>query len=159
MEVILKIWAQDRPGVLDRIAGLIRRQGWNVGSMTAGDVEEGLSQIHLLLSGKNVDTAKLGEHLDELEGVRQWEECLPETHVIREMVMFSVRKDHPALPEVKALRIVEKRDGLLFVEFTGKPEEVDALLGLVRGQTVSCVRTGPLVLSARNAHKEESRYE
>lgn len=155
MDTILKIWAYDRPGVLDRIAGLIRRQGWNVSSMTAGDVEEGLSQIHLSLSGKNVDAEKLGEHLDELDGVRRWEECLPQTHVIREMAMFSVRKDRPVLPEMDGLRIVDKQCGLLFAEYTGSPHEVSELLRQVHGQTVSCVRTGPLVLSAQENPPEE----
>lgn len=144
MQIILKVWAADRPGALDRIAGLIRRKGWNISSITAGNAQEGLSQISLALEGKDVDAGLLGEHLDELDGISRWEECAPESHCIRELLLFSAARP---LPDAPGVHEVGGRGGLVYAEYSGAPHEVDRLLGELGDTIKTFVRTGPLAMA------------
>lgn len=153
MEVMLKLWVYDRPGVLDRIAGLIRRKGWNISSLTAGDIEEGISQINIALKGQLVDARALCEHLAELDFLRVWEECTPETHVVCEMLLFSVPLGEAALARQPGMRILRETGNFLFVEFTGTPAQVNELLRTEKHRMASCSRSGPLALS--NDPKED----
>jgi len=146
-DIILSFWAYDRPGVLDRITGLIRRQNWNISSLTAGDIDQGISQINIALRGKKVDLQRLGDCLDELDGIRSWEVCGPDTHRVRELVMFRINKVHESVPDIEGVTITEKIGNMLYAEFIGTPDEVDRLLQNIRGKMISFVRTGPLVLS------------
>lgn len=157
MEVILKLWVYDRPGVLDRIAGLIRRKGWNIDSLTAGDIEQGVSQINMSLTGQAVEARVLCEHLEELDFLRSWEECTPETHVIWEMLLFSVPREHQSVARQEGMRIIREVNGIIFAEFTGTPEQVSDLLQTQKDCMMSCSRSGPLVLA--NNPVEDSGYE
>lgn len=146
-EVVLKILAYDRPGALDRIAGLIRRKGWNIDSLTAGDVGGGLTQICISMHGPAVDAESLGEHFSELDIIQSWQECRRDTYTIREMVLFCVEKSGGCIADIDGARVVVRRNGMLYAEYTGTPDEVDELLHAMRGRMISCVRSGPLVIS------------
>lgn len=154
MEVTLKLWVYDRPGVLDRIAGLIRRKGWNISSLTAGDIAEGVSQINIALKGQLLDAKALCDHLAELDFLRAWEECSPETHVICEMLLFSIPERERELAQRPGMRILREGDGIVFVEFTGTPAQVNELMQTEKARMSSCSRSGPLALS--NDPKEET---
>lgn len=147
MEVILKLWVYDRPGVLDRIAGLVRRKGWNINSLTAGDIEEGVSQINMALTGQMVEARVLCEHLAELDFLRSWEECAPDTHVMCEMLVFSVPEAEKALTQGEEIRVVGEHKGNLFAEYTATPGEINQFLQANRHRMTSCSRSGPLVLA------------
>lgn len=146
MKTILEVQVWDRPGVLDRIVGLIRRRSWNINSLTVGDISPGLSQIIFQLEGRDVDLATLGEHLSEMDAVCQWQELTEQTGVLREMVLFRVGAEHAALADSPGVRVVAERDGLRYCEYTDAPSAIDAYIRTLRGQGVACVRTGPLSL-------------
>lgn len=145
MEVILKITANDRPGVLDRIAGLIRRHGWNVNTLTAGNLDEGITQINLSLKGHDVNMDILGERLSELHGIQGWERCVPESALIREAVLCRLPDDVHSVATWEGVRILETGTPA-YGEFTGTPQAVFQFIALAREYGVRCVRSGVLIL-------------
>lgn len=145
-EVVLRILAYDRPGALDRISGLIRRKGWNIDSLTAGDMGGGLTQICISMHGPTVDAKALGEHLSELDSVHSWEECGRDTHIMQEMVMFCVEKNEECMSNINGAHVIARRGGTIYAVYTGTPDEVDELLGSMRGRMLSSVRSGPLLI-------------
>lgn len=148
MEVILKILAYDQPGVLDRIAGLIRRNGWNVKTLTAGNVSDGITQINMSLSGHNVNLDILGERLLETYGVCSWEHILSENALVREMVLCRLPDSTQPIASREGIRLLELEEPGVFkyAEFTGTPEDVSAFMQEAREQQVDCVRSGVLIL-------------
>jgi len=80
MPNIIRMRVYDRPGVLDRITGLIRRNGLNIKTITSGSMGEGISQITISL-GKHVRLETLGDRFREMTSVHQWERCTPATYL------------------------------------------------------------------------------
>ena len=149
MKTILEVLVNDRPGVLDRIVGLIRRRSWNINSLTAGDLGSGLSQITLLLEGRDVDIASLGEYLSELDAVQQWQELTEETHMLRELLLFTVPDAGREAALRRGARMLATQDGVTAFEYTDVPSQVDEYVKLLRAEGVHCLRSGPLPLIAR----------
>ncbi|MDL2317635.1 acetolactate synthase small subunit [Eubacteriales bacterium OttesenSCG-928-A19] len=145
MKKILEVLVHDRPGVLDRIVGLIRRRSWNIDSMTVGDTGDGLSQMTFQLEGRDVDLAPLGDLLSEMDTVRSWREITEADGFLREMLLFRVPEGDP-LSRAENTRVVGARDGMLDCEFTDLPSRADAYAKELQARGVRCVRSGPLPL-------------
>lgn len=155
MSTILKILAYDRPGVLDRIVGLIRRQGWNIDTLSAADAdrEAGVSQINIALSGRNVNLRGLGALLSELDTVKSWEEAQPDQDVIWELLLFRLAPAQAQLVPAGA-RMVAEEAGWLFYEFSGPPAAVAELLRQLGRENIAYARTGALMLSKEEGGRE-----
>lgn len=140
MPNIIRMRVYDRPGVLDRIAGLIRRNGVNIKSITSGNVSDGMNQITISL-GEHARLEALGHRFSEMSSVRHWEKCTPETHIIRELILarFNQSQKHLIEPE---MRVIREENGLIFVEFVADPLTVDAMIEKLRAENVACSRGG-----------------
>lgn len=146
MSIILRLTVQDRHGVLDRITGLIRRNGWNINEINAGEKRGGLSNINIRLKDRGADLKVLGKSLTMLDCVEEWEECREERHMIRELLTLKLREaDCAGLLE--GMRAIAKEDGVVFLEYTGLPWEIDGLLERLNGKLLDCARTGALSLT------------
>lgn len=143
MKKMLQLYVHDRPGVLDRVVGLIRRWGWNIGSLTAGDIGGGLTQIMLLLEGRDIKLDALGESLDEMDAVRAWHALTEDENPMREMVLFRVCADDP-LGRREGVRVVRAVEGIRFCEYTGLPSAADTLVAALYARDIPCVRSGPM---------------
>lgn len=146
MKTVLEIQVYDRPGVLDRIVSLIRRRGWNIHSLTAGDVGGGTTQITILLQGRDLDVATLGEHLGEMDAVRHWQELPQEAETLREMLLFCAPVAERAQAEADGARILGEADGWITCEMTDSPSRIDAHAQALRQRQIHCVRSGPIML-------------
>lgn len=140
MPNIIRMRVYDRPGVLDRIAGLIRRNGVNIKSITSGNIADGMNQITISL-GEHARLEVLGHRFSEMSSVRHWEKCTPETHIIRELILARFNRDQHHLIEPE-MRVIREENGLTFVEFAADPLTVDTMIEKLRGQGVVCSRGG-----------------
>lgn len=140
MSNIIRMRVYDRPGVLDRITGLIRRNGVNIKSITSGNVSDGMNQITISL-GKHARIEALGHRFGEMSSVRHWEKCTLETHIIRELILARFNRDQKHLIEPE-MRVIREEKDLTFVEFVADPLTVDAMIEKLRGKGVVCSRGG-----------------
>ncbi len=142
---MIRMRVYDRPGVLDRITGLIRRNGVNIKSITSGNVSDGMNHITISL-GEHARLEALGQLFSEMSSVRQWEQCTPETHVIRELILarFSEDQKHLIDPD---MRIIREENGLTFAEYVSDPLSLDAKIEQLRAGGVICSRGGALGMS------------
>lgn len=138
---------QDRHGVLDRITGLIRRNGWNISEINAGETGGGLSTINIRMKDRGADLQVLGDHLSKLDCIKAWETCAPGGHFIRELVILQMREGDYRADPVAGSRIVEREGDTLYIEYTGLPREIDELLEQREQTITACSRAG--VLSIR----------
>ena len=145
MPNIIRMRVFDRPGVLDRITGLIRRHGVNIRTITCGNVSDGISEITMSLGGPmNLDF--LGGRFSEMNSVREWETCTEETHILRELLLARFRDGQMHLLD-DDMRVIKQDDGVVFAEYVGGPTEVERKLEQLREAGVSCARGGTLGLA------------
>lgn len=145
MPNIIRMRVYDRPGVLDRITGLIRRNGVNIKSITSGNVAEGVSQITISL-GEHARLEALGDRFNEMASVRQWERCTPATHLIRELLLARFAPDQKDLI-ADGMRVVREEGGMVFVEYVADPVTIEETLVKLAERGVACARGGAIGVS------------
>ena len=95
---------ENKAGVLARICGLFRRQGFNIASLAVGRSEiEGLSRMTFVVEGPEEVVRLVAAKLDRLIEVVEVEDISDLDHVYREMVLIKVTADNEKRGEILQL--------------------------------------------------------
>jgi len=144
----------DRPGVLNRIATVIRRRGFNIVSLSVGHSERpGLSRITFVVDGDELVADQVTKQLRKLVDVVRIADITGERLVGRELALVKVR----AAPQNRAeiiqfvdifrANIVDASVESLIIEVTGDEDKVTSLISLLQPFGVSEVmRSGRLAM-------------
>jgi acetolactate synthase-1/3 small subunit len=151
--VLLRLDVYDRPGVLDRIAGLIRRNGWNISSINAGNYHNGTSQISIVLTDDRFDARKLGSQLYNMNFIHKYHVLNTENSVIRELAMIRLKTSDYNPADIPEARIIVQDENKTKLEITGTPWEIDRMLIPVQDKILDCIRSGPLAISEEGDDK------
>jgi acetolactate synthase-1/3 small subunit len=144
----------DRPGVLNRIATVIRRRGFNIASLSVGHSERpGLSRITFVVDGDDLVADQATKQLRKLVDVVRVADITGERIVGRELALVKVR----AAPQNRAeiiqfvdifrANIVDASVESLIIEVTGDEDKVTSLISLLQPFGISEVmRSGRLAM-------------
>jgi acetolactate synthase I/III small subunit len=152
---VLTVVVNNRPGVLNRVASLVRSRNFNIESLAVGPTERpGISRMTITLRGDDFAVEQMGKQLYRLIDVLKVQE-LPEADVIEhELALIKVRATRSARAEL--LKVVELYHGrvldygpdTVIVEHAGTEQEVDGIVALLSGFGIKeMVRTGTVALS------------
>jgi acetolactate synthase-1/3 small subunit len=161
----LVLHVDDEPGVLNRIASVVRRRGFNINSVSVGGSEvPGLSRMTLVIDGATAAARRLEAHLSKLVQVRHVEDLTHVPSVCRDLAMIKVAADPASrghimqLVDVFRARIVDVAPDSLVVEITGTEDKVDGLLGMLRPYGVlEVARTGRVTMARGAAANDRAR--
>ncbi|MFB9774832.1 acetolactate synthase small subunit [Brevibacterium otitidis] len=130
----LSVLVENKPGVLTRFTGLIARRGFNIHSLAVGTTErEELSRITVVVDVENVALEQVTKQLNKLVNVVKIVELEPEASVRRAHMIFKVRADAAARPQIASAvemfrgHIVDVSPNTVCVEATGERSKLDAL--------------------------------
>jgi acetolactate synthase-1/3 small subunit len=154
MQATFVVHMEDRPGVLNRVASLIRRRGFNIESVTVGRTETpGLSRMTLVVDTDEAAVARLRSNLDKLVNVRRVQDVTLAAAVVRDLAMIKVsataqtRSQIMQLADVFRARVVDVAPDSLVIEITGTEDKVDGLLEMLRPYGVlEMARTGRVAM-------------
>lgn len=159
----------DEPGVLNRIASVVRRRGFNIHSVSVGRSDvPGVSRMTLVIDAADPAAARLEAHLSKLVQVRRVEDVSGVTAVSRDLGMIKVSADTASraaimqLVDVFRARVIDVAPDSLVVEITGTEDKVDGFLEILRPYGVlEVARTGRVTMARgatpRAAAKRGSR--
>ena len=129
---------QNKAGVLARICGLFRRQGFNIASLAVGTSEKpGLSRMTFVVEGPEEIVKLVSAKLDRLIEVVEVEDISDKEHVYREMVLIKLNADDAKRREILQLtnvfrvKTVDIGSDQMTIETTGDTKEIDSLLKLL----------------------------
>jgi len=128
MSIHLRLIVEDRHGVLDRVTGLIRRNGLNISDISAGERGDGTSHINLRIKDKGTDIHILGKALAQLECVLSWEFCDDKTNLVREMLLFSIHNKDYKEERFPGVQLIEQCGDIMFFAYIAPPSDIDILL-------------------------------
>lgn len=151
MNTILRLGVYDSPGVLDRIAGLIRRNGFNITSLNTGTFKNGTAQINIVLTDARADVHKLGKQLYDINFISDYKVFGSENAGIRELALIRMKTTDFDAAHFKDARVLEENAGDICFEITGVPQEIDRLLLPVQDKLLDVVRSGALAISKEGA--------
>jgi acetolactate synthase-1/3 small subunit len=135
----ISVLAQDNPGVLSRLAGLVSRRGYNVTSLSVGETHRpGLSRFTLVVNGDDGAVEQIVRQLDKLIEVVEVKNLSEHKFVERWMTLIKVRAPLDIRPhvlqtaEVFRCRIIDIGEDAIVLEATGDRGKVEACLEAVR---------------------------
>lgn len=151
---ILVVLVLDKPGVLNRVASLMRARNFNIDSLAVSRSDrEHVSRMTLTLHGDDVAVEQAAKQLYRLIDVLKVQDVTADQLVEHELAFVKVRATDANRAEVIKIvelykgRIVDIAPESVIVEATGTEAEIDALVALLRGYGIrELVRTGAVVM-------------
>ncbi len=154
----------NKPGVLNRVASLMRARTFNIESLAVSHTDEpDISRMTISLEGDDVAVEQAIKQLYRLIDVLKVQDVTSEPTVQHELALIKVRATDRNRAEVISIiemshaRVVDLSAESVIVESTGTEGEVDSLVALLRGFGIKeIVRTGTVVMSRGSGSIQES---
>ena len=151
---ILVVLVMDRPGVLNRVASLMRARNFNIDSLAVSRTDKPhISRMTLTIHGDDVAVEQAAKQLYRLIDVLKVQDVTAEQVVEHELALLKVRATDGNRGEVIKIvelykgRIVDISAESVIVEAHGTEAEIDALVALLRSYGIKeLVRTGATVM-------------
>jgi acetolactate synthase-1/3 small subunit len=152
---ILSILAENKPGVLTRIAGLFARRSFNIETLAVGPTDDpAISRFTLTVDGAVHPIDQVTKQLHKLVNVIKIRDLEPEDTLARELALFKLAVDGAARAEVMQIceifraKVVDVTKRSLVVEVTGTDDKIEAFERLVRPfGLIEMARTGEIAIS------------
>jgi len=152
---ILVALVNDKPGVLNRVASMLRRRGFNIESLAVGHTEkEGISRMTIVVSGDPSTVEQARKQLDKVIDVIKLYDITEDSVVDRELALIKV-KTTPAtrneiiqIVDIFRANIVDVAADSLIVEVTGDDDKLNSLFKLLGTFGIKEIaRTGRLAMT------------
>ena len=149
------VYVEDVPGVLNRVASLFRRRGFNITSLAVGHSETpGVSRMTVVVQTDAGGAHRIEAHLYKLINVIRVEDITERPAVIRDLALIKVSADREHRPSLMQLAevfgawVVDVSPQSIVIEMAGSEAKIDGLLDVLRPYGVlEMVRTGRVAMS------------
>ena len=160
MKHTLIAWMEDKPGVLNRVAGLFRRRGFNIESLAVGHSETPeISRMTFVVEANERQLRQVQTQLAKLVNVTAVENVTNEPTVMRELALVKVsttsvnRAEILQLVDIYRAGIVDVAMDSLVIQITGPEERVNSLISLLDHFGIQeIVRTGRVAMVRGYGH-------
>ncbi|GMY32919.1 acetolactate synthase small subunit 2, chloroplastic [Fagus crenata] len=148
----ISVFVGDESGMINRIAGVFARRGYNIESLAVG-LNRDKALFTIVVSGTDRVLQQVLEQLQKLVNVLKVEDISNEPQVERELMLIKVNADPKYRAEIMWLvdtfrsRIVDISEHLLTIEVTGDPGKMVAMQrNLSKFGIKEIARTGKIAL-------------
>ena len=152
---VISTLVEDKPGVLQKVAGMFNRRGFNIDSITVGSSEvEGQSRMVISVHADEKGLEQVTKQLNKLVDVIKIKD-ITQKAVKRELCLIKVNiPDAEARAEIMLYSNIFKAHTLdvteetLLLELTGDKEKINAFISLVENFGIKRIaRTGLTAMS------------
>ncbi|HEV2386934.1 MAG TPA: acetolactate synthase small subunit [Candidatus Acidoferrales bacterium] len=149
------LYVENQPGVLNRVASLFRRRGYNIESLTVGHTERpGVSRMTIVARIRPGAAPRVEANLYKLVNVLSVEDVTLVSTTARSLALIKVEaheENRHRLTEIVRVfraRVVDLAPQSLTIEITGTEEKVWALVEVLRPFGIlEMVETGQVVMA------------
>lgn len=140
---VLAVTVENHAGVMSRVAGMIRRRGFNIQTITVGpSTVEGRSRMTLTVDAGYAEVDQVAKQLDRLIEVIAVEDITDAPTVSREL-MIARLAEVPAVVEQYGARKVSSD----MVELTADSETIEEFIEFLKPFGITeLARTGPVAM-------------
>lgn len=153
---VISTLVEDKPGVLQKVAGMLNRRGINIDGITVGVSEiEGLSRMVITVHADERGLEQVTKQLNKLVDVIKIKDITDDA-VQRELCLIKVN-----IPNAKAraeimqysnifrANILDVTEETLIIEITGDKKKVNAFISLLKGYGIKRISRTGLTAMAR----------
>jgi acetolactate synthase-1/3 small subunit len=159
-------WMEDKPGVLNRVAGLFRRRNFNIESLTVGHSEApGISRMTFVVDGDVRQMRQVQTQLSKLINVTDVRDVTDLPTVVRELALVKVsanstnRAEILQLVDIYRASIIDVSMDSLVIQITGPEDRVNSLISLLETFGIKeMVRTGRVAMIRGNGHSGNGKH-
>jgi acetolactate synthase-1/3 small subunit len=146
---------EDKPGVLNEMASLFRRRGFNIESIAVGHSEvPHLSRMTIVVNGADAMVEQVRKQLDKLIDVVKVSDITGDDIVSRELALIKVKTTSSTRSEIIEIadifraNIIDVGVDSVTIEITGDEDKINSLLNLLRGFGIrEITRTGCIAMT------------
>jgi acetolactate synthase I/III small subunit len=150
---------EDKPGVLNRVASLLRRRGFNIESIAVGASElPNFSRMTFVIDGAPIFVEQARKQLAKLIDVVKVSDITDSEIVARELALIKVHSTSQTRSEIIQIvqifraNIVDVAYESLTIEITGDEDKVNSLMNLIRPFGIKEItRTGRIAMTRGGA--------
>lgn len=154
MKYTLVAWMRDKPGVLSRVSGMLRRRNFNIDSLQVSHSETpGISRMTFVVDGDERVADQVIKQMNKVVDVTRVEDISGQPAILRELALIRVRTKPETRGEIMQFadiyraQIVDVSPDSLVVQIVGTEDKVDSLIELLdRFGIEEMVRTGRVAL-------------
>ena len=144
----------DKPGVLNRIASLFRRRGFNIESIAVGHSEvPGISRVTMIVNCTTSQVEQVRKQLEKVIDVIKVLDVTGENTINRELALIKVkttanRSEVMQIVDIFRANIVDVASDSVTIEVTGDNDKVESLYKLLKGFGIKEIaRTGAIAMT------------
>jgi acetolactate synthase-1/3 small subunit len=154
MKHTISVIVENKPGVLQRVAGLFSRRGFNIESLAVGLTEKPeISRITIVVEGDEQTLEQITKQLYKIIDVLKVFDLPKDESIERELVLIKVRANEKSRPEITQIveicqaKIVNVGKEFLVIELSAETDKVENLQKLLDKFGIQeLVRTGKIAL-------------
>jgi acetolactate synthase-1/3 small subunit len=152
----LTVLVENKPGVLNRVASLMRRRNFNIDSLAVGETEDPtVSRMTIVIDASKTNAALVERNLVKLANVIDVQDVTGVPTVDRELALIKVKiADAGKRGELKQIadmfqsRVVDVAKDSIVLEVTGEVNKVDSVLNVLNEYGIlEVVRTGRIAMT------------
>lgn len=152
---ILVALVEDKPGVLNRMASLFRRRGFNIESIAVGHSETpNMSRMTFVVNGPATVVEQVRKQLDKVVETVKVSDITGDNVITRELAFIKVKANSANRSEIIQIvdifraNIVDVAPDSVIIEATGDEDKINSLFNLVRGFGIKEIaRTGRIAMT------------
>ncbi|XP_042466543.1 acetolactate synthase small subunit 2, chloroplastic-like [Zingiber officinale] len=148
----ISVFVGDESGMINRIAGVFARRGYNIESLAVG-LNKDKALFTIVVSGTEKVLKQVVEQLNKLVNVLKVEDLSQEAQVERELMLIKLNVEPDKRPEVMGLvdvfraKVVDISEHTVTIEVTGDPGKIVAVQrNLSKFGIKEIARTGKIAL-------------
>ena len=153
---VISTLVEDKPGVLQKVAGLFNRRGFNIDSITVGNSEiEGLSRMVISVHADKKGLEQVIKQLNKLVDVIKIKD-ITKTAVKRELCLVKVnvpnekaRAEIMQYTNIFRAKVLDVTEETLVIELTGDKKKINAFISLVENYGIKRIARTGLTAMAR----------
>lgn len=153
---VISTLVENKPGVLQKVAGMFNRRGFNIDGITVGVSEvEGLSRMVITVHADRKGLEQVTKQLNKLVDVVKIKDitknavkrelCLIKVHVPNEIARAEIMQ----YTNIFRANIVDVTEETLIIELTGDTEKINAFISLLKGYGIKKISRTGLTAMAR----------
>lgn len=149
---IISTMVENKPGVLFKVANLIRRKRFNIESITVGPVDgKDVSRMTIAVQADDATLNQIAKQLLKLIDVLDVKVYSAHEVVARELVLVKLptkKEDSIFKMDPRDYRVIERSDQSVTLELVGSPDQIDRYLHVLESYGITEVsRTGITAVS------------
>ena len=153
---VISTLVENRPGVLQKVAGLFTRRDFNIDSITVGQSEvDGLARMVITVKADEKLLEQVTKQLNKLVDVIKIKD-ISKNAVKRELCLIKVnipnekaRAEIMQYANIFRAKIVDVSEETLIIEITGDMEKINIFISLLKGYGIKRISRTGLTAMAR----------